>query len=200
MQICQGIVIPNVSFREDDEEAFEGNYVEYLRKDLEGSDTDTRRRAACDFIRTLVDRFPKETTDIVNSYILQLLSRYTGNPATEWPVKDCAMHMVMALAVKGKTTAAGATSVNELVNIEQFFEEHVLPELSTTDVNERPVLKADGLRCVHPSMHAWAELFREVGRSMWYVHVCVVVWLRSGCVWDAGTSTCFVVDCRNRSC
>lgn len=62
-------------------------------------------------------------------------------------MKDCALHMVMALAVKGKTAAAGATSVNELVNIEQFFEEHVLPELSTSDVNERPVLKADGLRC-----------------------------------------------------
>lgn len=78
VQICEGIVIPNVSFREDDEEAFEGNYVEYLRKDLEGSDTDTRRRAACDFIRTLVDRFPSETTEIVNSYIAQLLSKYAG--------------------------------------------------------------------------------------------------------------------------
>ena len=147
MQICKGIVIPNVSFREDDEEAFEGNYVEYLRKDLEGSDTDTRRRAACDFIRTLVDRFPKETTEIVNSYIAQLLATYASSPENQWRMKDCAMHMVMALAVKGKTAVAGATSVNELVNIEQFFEEHVLPELSTSDVNERLVLKADGLRC-----------------------------------------------------
>jgi exportin-2 (importin alpha re-exporter) len=141
VQICEGIVIPNVSFREDDEEAFEGNYVEYIRKDLEGSDTDTRRRAACDFIRTLADRFPSETTEIVNSYIAQ-----------HWSMKDCALHMVMALAVKGKTAAAGATSVNELVNVERFFEEHVVPELSTSDVNERPVLKADGLRWASSSL------------------------------------------------
>lgn len=76
-----------------------------------------------------------------------LLQQYTANPEKEWPNKDCALHMVMALAVKGKTAAAGATSVNELVNVEQFCEQHVMPELSTADVNERPVLKADGLRC-----------------------------------------------------
>jgi exportin-2 (importin alpha re-exporter) len=147
VQICEGIVIPNVRFREEDEEAFEGNYVEYLRKDLEGSDTDTRRRAACDFVRTLADRFPAEATEILTSYINVLLAQYAGAPEKDWPNKDCALHMVMALAVKGKTAAAGATSLNELVDIDKFADDHVLPELRSADANERPVLKADSLRC-----------------------------------------------------
>lgn len=49
--ICQGIVIPNVMLREDDEEQFEMDPMEYIRKDMEGSDLDTRRRIACDLLK-----------------------------------------------------------------------------------------------------------------------------------------------------
>ena len=148
MQICEGIVIPNVRFREEDEDDFAGNYKEYLRRDLEGSDSETRRRAAADFVRTLVAKFPRETTSIVSTYISQLLAQYAADPAGQWATKNCAMYCVTALAVLGKTAAAGATSVNELVDVEAFFREHALPELTTADVNARPVLKADALRCV----------------------------------------------------
>lgn len=147
MQICEGIIIPNVRFRAEDEEAFESNYIEFLRRDLEGSDTDTRRRAACDFVRCLADRFPAETTQIINSYTTHLLQQYSENPAENWVTKDIALYMVMALAVKGKTAASGATTINELVDITSFLQQHIVPELTTADVNKRPVLKADGLRC-----------------------------------------------------
>ena len=46
--IIHNIVIPNLRFRDVDEEVFEDNYVEYIRRDIEGSDTDTRRRMACE--------------------------------------------------------------------------------------------------------------------------------------------------------
>jgi exportin-2 (importin alpha re-exporter) len=41
-QICESIVIPNVRIRDEDEELFEMNHVEYIRRDVEGSDLDTR--------------------------------------------------------------------------------------------------------------------------------------------------------------
>jgi exportin-2 (importin alpha re-exporter) len=47
-QVCESIVIPNLTFTEDDEELFETNHVEYVRRDIEGSDSDTRRRGACE--------------------------------------------------------------------------------------------------------------------------------------------------------
>jgi exportin-2 (importin alpha re-exporter) len=41
-QISESIVIPNVRIRDEDEELFEMNHVEYIRRDVEGSDMDTR--------------------------------------------------------------------------------------------------------------------------------------------------------------
>jgi hypothetical protein len=43
--------------REDDEEMFEMNPVEYIRRDAEGSDADTRRRAAADLLRALSEKY-----------------------------------------------------------------------------------------------------------------------------------------------
>lgn len=61
-QVCENIVIPNTRLREDAEEMFEFNWLEYVRQDTEGSDADTRRRAACELVRALTDKFPAEVT------------------------------------------------------------------------------------------------------------------------------------------
>ena len=42
-----------MDFRPSDEELFEDNPEEYIRRDIEGSDVDTRRRAACDLVKAL---------------------------------------------------------------------------------------------------------------------------------------------------
>jgi exportin-2 (importin alpha re-exporter) len=36
-QICEKVVLPNMGLRESDEEAFEDDPIEYIRRDLEGS-------------------------------------------------------------------------------------------------------------------------------------------------------------------
>ena len=53
-------MIPNIRIRADQEEMFEMNWVEYVRRDTEGSDSDTRRRAATELVRALTDKFPQE--------------------------------------------------------------------------------------------------------------------------------------------
>lgn len=52
--IVENIVLPNLRIREEDEELFEMNYTEYIRRDIEGSDSDTRRRMACELVKALV--------------------------------------------------------------------------------------------------------------------------------------------------
>lgn len=42
------------------EEMFEMNWIEYVRRDTEGSDSDTRRRAASELVKSLTERFPAE--------------------------------------------------------------------------------------------------------------------------------------------
>ena len=75
-----------------------------------------------------------------------MLQQYGQNPEQNWKAKDCAIYLVMALTVRGKTAAQGATTTNQLVNVMDFFNQHVLPELQSQQLDQRPVLKADSLK------------------------------------------------------
>eukprot|EP00887_Chlorella_sp_A99_P002133 scaffold21.g2133.t1 len=134
-QICESIVIPNIRMRGDMEEMFEMNWVEYVRRDTEGSDSDTRRRAASELV-----------TELFNGYVAAMLAEYQASPAANWKAKDCAVYLVSALTVRGKTAAQGATTTNTLVNLAEFFTQHIAPELASSAVNDQAVLKADALK------------------------------------------------------
>ena len=55
-------------------ELFEDEPIEYIRRDLEGSDSDTRRRAASDLVRGLLEHFAKEVTGICLQYTNEYLA------------------------------------------------------------------------------------------------------------------------------
>ncbi|XVE73690.1 hypothetical protein DITRI_Ditri11bG0139400 [Diplodiscus trichospermus] len=142
-QICQSIVIPNVRLRDEDEELFEMNYVEFIRRDMEGSDLDTRRRIACELLKGIATNYKKQVTDIVSIQIQNLLSCFASNPSANWKDKDCAIYLVVSLATK----KAGGTSVStDLVDVQTFFTSVIVPELQSQDVNGFPMLKAGALK------------------------------------------------------
>ncbi|KAL6780583.1 hypothetical protein ACKKBF_B12565 [Auxenochlorella protothecoides x Auxenochlorella symbiontica] len=146
-QVCESIVIPNLRIREDMEELFEMNWVEYVRRDTEGSDSDTRRRAASELVKALTARYPAQTTELFSGYVASMLAEAGGTGrAARWKAKDCAIYLVAALTLRGKTASAGATSTNDLVNLQDFYAQHIAPELAAADVNDLPVLKADALK------------------------------------------------------
>ena len=146
--ICEKVVIPNMEFRNADEEQFEDNPEEYIRRDLEGSDIDTRRRAACDLVRSLIKLAEQPVTQIFSRYVESMLGQYTSSPSLHWKSKDAAIYLVTSLAQKGATTKLGTTKSNELVNLLEFFTVHVKPEMSAANIDSLPVLKADSLRYV----------------------------------------------------
>jgi exportin-2 (importin alpha re-exporter) len=135
-------------FRDVDEELFADNFVEYIRRDIEGSDTDTRRRMACELLKALTTKFQRAVTQAVSGYVSSLLTEYAASPDAAWKQKDCAIYLVIALTVRGKSDAKGATATNELVNIGDFFAAHILPELQAPPKAGQPVLKADALKFV----------------------------------------------------
>ncbi|KAI6702616.1 hypothetical protein NL676_011752 [Syzygium grande] len=142
-QICQSIVIPNVRLREEDEELFEMNYVEFIRRDMEGSDLDTRRRIACELLKGIATYHKAEVTAIVSAQIQNLLTSFAANPAANWKDKDCAIYLVVSLATK---KAGGNAVSTDVVNIESFFMSVIVPELQSQNVNEFPMLKAGALK------------------------------------------------------
>ncbi|XP_057980213.1 exportin-2 [Malania oleifera] len=142
-QICQSIVIPNVHLRDEDEELFEMNYIEFIRRDMEGSDLDTRRRIACELLKGIATNYKDQVTKIVSSEIQNRLSLFAANPAANWKDKDCAIYLVVSLATK---KAGGNYVSTDLVDVPSFFGSVIVPELQSQDVNGFPMLKAGALK------------------------------------------------------
>jgi exportin-2 (importin alpha re-exporter) len=43
--------------------------VEYIRRDAEGGDSDTRRRAAAELVKSLTEKFPTQVTQLCTGYV-----------------------------------------------------------------------------------------------------------------------------------
>ena len=82
--VCEKIIAPNVQLLTQDEEIFEDNPFEYIRRDAEGSDTDTRRRVSCDLVRALCRNYEAQTTTLFSGYVTQLLGQ-ASPPLTAHP-------------------------------------------------------------------------------------------------------------------
>ncbi|CAI0469640.1 unnamed protein product [Linum tenue] len=143
LQICQNIVVPNVRLRDDDEELFVMNYIEYIRRDMEGSDLDTRRRIACELLKGIATNYKKQVTAIASAQIQNLLSSNVNNLAVNWKDKDCAIYLVVSLASK---KSGGVDVSTDIVDVQSFFTSVIVPELQSQDVNAYSMLKAGALK------------------------------------------------------
>ncbi|KAK8954305.1 Exportin-2 [Platanthera zijinensis] len=141
-QICQRIVFPNIHLRDDDEELFEMNYVEYIRRDIEGSDVDTRRRIACELLKGLAVNYKEQVMSFVSAQIQNMLSLYSANQQENWKEKDAAIYLVISLATK----AGGGVVGTQLVDVGSFFTSFVVPELRRQGVKECAILQASTLK------------------------------------------------------
>ncbi|KAL2015956.1 hypothetical protein VTK56DRAFT_4512 [Thermocarpiscus australiensis] len=142
--IVEKVVLPNVALRESDIEMFEDEPIEFIRRDLEGSDTDSRRRAATDFLRKLLDNFEMLVTQVVFRYI----NHYLTAGKTDWKAKDTAVYLFLAIAAKGAVTAAhGVKTVNSYVNVVEFFEQHIASDLLSA--TSEPIAKVDAIKYLY---------------------------------------------------
>ncbi|OSX75028.1 hypothetical protein BU14_0258s0033 [Porphyra umbilicalis] len=130
-QISASIIVPNVGLREEDEELFEDNPAEYIRRDMEGSDGETRRRAAVELVKGLRAHYDAPVTASFSAFVADALAAYAAGAAGAWRGKDAAIYVVTALGWKAGTAAGGATETSALVDVADFYAAHVAPELTT---------------------------------------------------------------------
>lgn len=158
-QIVEKVILPNVALRESDEEMFEDEPIEFIRRDLEGSDTDSRRRSATDFLRKLQEKFESAVTGVVSNYINKFLEQGKG----DWKAKDTAVYLFLSVAAKGAVTAAqGVKTVNPLVNVLEFFEQHIASDLMADGAH--PIAKVDAIKFLYTfrsqlSKEQWKQAF-----------------------------------------
>ncbi|GAM39819.1 Cse1 homolog [Talaromyces pinophilus] len=163
-QVIEKVILPNIALRESDEELFEDEPIEFIRRDLEGSDSDTRRRAATDFVRQLATKFEDSVTRVVSQYTDHYLAEYAKDPASNWKSKDTATYLFSAIAAKGAATAShGITTVSKLVDIADFFQKHLAADL-VSDGGVNPILKVDAIKYLYLfrsiiTPQQWQEVF-----------------------------------------
>ncbi|CAI5756683.1 unnamed protein product [Candida verbasci] len=140
-EIIEKIILPNIVFRENDEELFEDEPIIFVRSDLEGSDFDSRRKSATDFLRELKEFNSELLTNSVMKYVNQFLSLGGG-----WKNKDTAIYLFSSLATKGSVTNIGVTSTNVLVDVVKFFSDNVANDLESSNF---PILQVDAIKYIY---------------------------------------------------
>lgn len=157
-QICEKIIAPNLTLRKSDEEEFEDDPMAYVRKDIEGSDSGTRRRSAYALIKGLRRNFEETITRIFQGYIESLLQN------GKWAAKDSAIYLVMALATKKYSQAKGVVELNPLINVDSFYRTYVLPELQGNKTDSL-LLKASCLTFVNTFRRQFTDDDFKVGQA-----------------------------------
>ncbi|KAK0392378.1 hypothetical protein NLU13_1873 [Sarocladium strictum] len=166
-QIVEKVIIPNVSLRESDMEMLEDEPIEFIRRDLEGSDTDSRRRAATDFMRQLLQKFPEAVTGVVSRYIQHFLQAGKG----DWKAKDTAVYLFLSIAATGAVTAAqGVKLVNPHVDVVKFFKEHIASDLVGGDGVEA-ISQVDAIKFLYTfrlslSREEWKQAFGPLVQNL----------------------------------
>lgn len=166
-QVVEKVILPNVALRESDIEMFEDEPIEFIRRDLEGSDTDSRRRAATDFLRKLLENFEMLVTQVVFKYI----NHYLGLGGKDWKAKDTAVYLFLAIAAKGSVTAAqGVKTVNQYVDVVDFFQKNVASDL-VADEGVEPISKVDAIKYLHNfrsqlSKEQWQAAFEPLIKNL----------------------------------
>ncbi|KAK0395016.1 hypothetical protein QR680_001065 [Steinernema hermaphroditum] len=146
--LCESIIVKNLVIRDDDIENFEDGSAEYINRDLEGSDFETRRRGASDFVRALCKNFEAEVFPILGGIITNFLAEYQANPVANWRQKDVIYCLVTAMASKGSTHKHGVVSTSNLVNVGDFYTQYVREDIIGTNTQIHPILRADAIKYV----------------------------------------------------
>ena len=139
-QVVEAIVIPNMTLRDSDVELFEDNAVEYISRDLESADSETRRRGARDLVHAMCKHHDATTTKICGEHVAAMLGRYGASPGTEWRAKDAALHLVVSLAVRAESSARGVSKMSDQLDILEIYSAHVAPELGGATATHGVVL------------------------------------------------------------
>ncbi len=148
-QVVQRVILPNLTLRDADIELFEDEPIEFIRRDLEGSDNDTRRRAATDFLRQLLSQFENMVAKVVFRYIDHYLAEYSSDPKANWKSKDTAVYLYSSISIKGTvTTSQGVKSTHDFVNVLDFFQRNVAKDL-ISDTGVEPILKVDAIKYLY---------------------------------------------------
>ena len=99
MKIFDILILPNISITADDKDEFEDDPDAYIRNDLEESDIETRRRHCMKFVQQLSSKFSAEVSQLIGSYINNLLAEYNQNREQNWQKKVTLLNLLITASI-----------------------------------------------------------------------------------------------------
>lgn len=139
--LCEQIILPNLQMLQSDEEFFESEPLDYIRRDLEGSDViDSRRKSSQDLIRSLLQLYSNTVLPIFQEYIAIGLK---DGKRVDWKRKCLVLHIYLAITAQTVTVAKGVTSLYanmDPISIQQFIAQYTLPDLKLPQSTVHPLL------------------------------------------------------------
>lgn len=145
-ELTDRVIIPNVMLRDCDEELFNESPSEFITRDLEDADQDTRRRAALDLIRAIQKDASRRVpmTSIVISRVQLLMQA----PEAEYRQREAAICLVSALAAVTESRICGVTEMNKEFPFAEVLSAIVIPILGKEGVNVNPTLACASLKFI----------------------------------------------------
>jgi len=143
--LCTSVVLPNMALREAEEEVFEDNPSDYIVRDIEGSNAETRRHAASTMVKGLTVNFEAAVSSTCMGLVESLMTEYGTDPENKWREKDAAIALLSSLAAKSSHRSKGVVEVNSHVDILAVLKTYIVSELhmdAAAIVQELPTGKA----------------------------------------------------------
>ncbi|KAF8079743.1 hypothetical protein N665_1003s0005 [Sinapis alba] len=158
--ICLEAVIPNVFLRVEEEELFDMNYMEFIRRDIEPSGVDNRRRMASELLKGLATNYASQVVCVVLLELQRLHSSFLENRAALWRNEVCVIDLVISV---------GDISPGDFVQM--AFKKIILSELHSFDNGSYPMLKARCLKFLamfsaNVQKPVGIELFMDLARLL----------------------------------
>lgn len=120
--LCEQIILPNLQLLSSDEEIFESEPLDYIRRDLEGPDiVDSRRKSSQDLIRSLLQLYSNTVLPMFQEYISSALKE---TKRLDWKRKCLVLSIYLAITAQTITSTKGVTSLYSNINassIQQFI-------------------------------------------------------------------------------
>lgn len=146
---CELIIFPNLNLFESDIDLMKDEPDAYISREVEGSNSFTRRRAACNIIRALMKAFPHHNQVFV-TYVQALAA-----DNSDWKKKSSLITLVTAVSLSGNTagTQRGATTLTQVLPFMDFFTGIIVPLLTPSNPmpeanSNEAILTADAIRFV----------------------------------------------------
>uniref|UniRef100_A0A7S1A9R5 Importin N-terminal domain-containing protein n=1 Tax=Noctiluca scintillans TaxID=2966 RepID=A0A7S1A9R5_NOCSC len=146
--ICERVVFPNIILRDSDVELFEDNPLDFVRRDMEAADQETRRRSTMDLVKALGRLHEAQVTVILRGGMNALEGAQVNGGAQAERYKDACVTLFIAMTVRGQLQREGVTVINPNVNVSEFFGKMIVPALQAEPLDKFVLLRASCLKFI----------------------------------------------------